>query len=84
MNRTGSQESRPLSCDEQLALWVSGESVHNSARDECCPDFSCCQPSLLQPPEVRQAFADASPDEREKWLMVFLGSAVPGVYVARG
>lgn len=30
---------------EQMRLWVSGESVHSDHRglgEECCPDFSCC------------------------------------------
>ena len=26
----------------QMWLWVFGKSTHNTLRDECCPDFSCC------------------------------------------
>ena len=26
----------------QMWLWVFGKSIHNTLRDECCPDFSCC------------------------------------------
>jgi hypothetical protein len=44
---------------EQLEKWVQGESVHNTERDECCPDFSCCQPELLAPKVTREAFAKA-------------------------
>ena len=31
----------------QLYLWLSGISEHNQVDDECCPDFSCCVPSLF-------------------------------------
>ncbi len=26
--------------------WVNGRSIHNDVDGECCPDFSCCVPSL--------------------------------------
>lgn len=32
--------------DEQLDMWLEGKSVHNPTTNECCPDFSCCVPSL--------------------------------------
>jgi len=32
---------------DQLKHWLSGDSRHNTERDECCPDFSCCYPELL-------------------------------------
>jgi hypothetical protein len=41
---------------------------------ECCPDFSCCHPELLAPPEVRQAFKAASTEERGKFLHQFLAA----------
>ena len=28
----------------QVFMWVQGNSLHNPIRDECCPDFSCCDP----------------------------------------
>lgn len=31
----------------QAKQWISGESVHNTIDDECCPDFSCCEPNLF-------------------------------------
>jgi len=69
-----------MTSDEQLALWVKGESVHNGDKEdpesECCPDFSCCQPDLLQPVEVRRAFQAASDSERFKFLSTFLGAAL--------
>jgi hypothetical protein len=66
------------SYDEQLTLWVAGESVHVTIpgrkrhTTDCCPDFSCCQPALLQPLEVRQAFVTASESERHFFLLRFL------------
>ena len=66
---------RPMTCDEQIALWVNGESVHNSAREECCPDFSCCQPSLLWPKEMREMFRDC-PERRNAMLFGALGAAI--------
>lgn len=53
-------KGREMTFGKQLELWVAGESVHNDARDECCPDFSCCKPDLLWPKWKRVQFADAS------------------------
>ena len=67
------------SIDEQLRLWVEGTSVHHALQrggHECCPDFSCCKPHLLQPIEVRRAFVAADERGRNKFLMVFLGGAI--------
>ncbi len=44
---------------EQLALWLKGEDVHNDERDECCPDFSCCDEKNRWPQEIREEFAEA-------------------------
>lgn len=66
-------------CDEQTRLWVEGESVHSDHRGlgpECCPDFSCCHPGLLQPVEVRRAFLVADEKTRHSLLMVFLGGMI--------
>lgn len=35
------------SIDYQLDEWVAGRPVHNTKRDECCPDFSCCQSNMM-------------------------------------
>jgi hypothetical protein len=48
--------------EEQLERWVKGEPVHNGKTvesGECCPDFSCCDASLLWPVEERKIFRDA-------------------------
>ena len=72
-----------ISCDEQLRRWVDGESVHRlftvkrlkcDDDGECCPDFSCCKPELMQPIEVRKAFAVANDEDRHGMLMMFLGA----------
>lgn len=66
-------------CAEQARLWVEGESVHSDHRGigpECCPDFSCCNPDLLQPAEVRRAFAAADPKTQGRLCMTFLGGMI--------
>jgi hypothetical protein len=40
----------------QLSEWVKGNSIHNDVDDECCPDFSCCTPLLLQPKKIRETY----------------------------
>lgn len=32
---------------DQGKTWVNGKSEHNAIDNECCPDFSCCVPSLF-------------------------------------
>jgi hypothetical protein len=62
-----------LSCEEQIRRWVAGESIHNTTRDECCPDFSCCNPSILTPLELRKAFLEGDGQQRNRMLAGFLG-----------
>ena len=40
---------RKLSGYKQLILWLFGKSTHNYVTDECCPDFSCCVPTIKEP-----------------------------------
>ena len=65
-----------MTADEQLELWVLGESRCPNDRDECCPDFSCCMPKLLADKKVREAFANADDEARAAMLGMFLGAAV--------
>lgn len=69
-----------MTCDEQLALWVQGQNVHNDERGECCPDFACCQPNNHMTPEQRLRFQKAyqEGDEATQWefLTMTLGGAV--------
>lgn len=77
-----------MNSEDQLKLWMKGESVHNEERKECCPDFSCCKPYLLAPEHERKAFMEAHEkgDEKTKWSMLieFLGRAFSSskIYVA--
>lgn len=66
---------KDMTCDEQLEEWVKGNNIHNSARDECCPDFSCCQDQFSATLEERRAFKE-HPEVRESMLMSFLGKLI--------
>lgn len=35
-------------CFIQGLLWIENQSFHNDIDSECCPDFSCCEPTLLE------------------------------------
>ena len=63
---------------QQIDAWVNGNSVDIETKygKQCCPDFSCCHPELLQPVEIRKAFQAASESERMKFLAMFLGEAM--------
>jgi hypothetical protein len=32
----------------QTLQWAEGNPHHNYVDDECCPDFSCCQPDRFE------------------------------------
>lgn len=63
--------------EEQLKKWVQGNSIHNTERDECCPDFSCCRPELMADEETRLKFAKAhlegDDDTKMRMLYGFMG-----------
>ena len=75
------------SVDYQLKQWVAGNPVHNPIRDECCPDFSCCN-GKIAPVEQRERFVKAVVEKDEKTQMemlgMFLGNAFSDekIYVA--
>ncbi len=75
-----------MTSDEQLAQWLKGNPVHNDIRDECCPDFSCCDPELLASEEERKTFVDANDETRHMMLMGFLAAMMTNedkkVYIA--
>lgn len=62
--------------DKQLEEWVKGNSLCPNDRGECCPDFSCCTPSLLADEDARIAFSNASDEERMSFFGMFLGAAI--------
>lgn len=83
------KEEYSKSCEVQLADWVAGSSVHNVAFNECCPDFSCCNPKLLWPEEQRKVFASATPEVQQQMLTMGLQAMIeseenpiPEVYVS--
>lgn len=46
-------------CLTQTERWAAGEPVHNFTDEECCPDFSCCEPKLFTQSEAeRQRILD--------------------------
>lgn len=59
----------------QVARWAAGGAGHGEDGG-CCPDFGCCRPALLQPPEVRAAFAGAGGRDRVALFGRFLAAAV--------
>jgi len=80
-----------MTIEWQLELWLAGNSVHNKVRDECCPDFSCCNPELLAPQDVRAKFCKAYLEKDDTtthgFLMHFLGAMIAAnsdepVYIA--
>jgi len=65
------------SVDHQVKHWAAGIPTHNPIGDECCPDFSCCQPSLLMDGPARKRFLEAhlsgDDETRHNMLMMCLG-----------
>lgn len=61
------------SSKKQLEQWVKGTPEHNDERGECCPDFSCCVPSLLASDEDRRLYADACESGNDAVKMAMLG-----------
>ena len=58
---------------QQTSEWLNGNPQHNKVDDECCPDFSCCQPDLLAPKEVREIFYNAEKTGNQKLIDRMLG-----------
>lgn len=61
--------------EKQLKLWVEGKPIHNEERNECCPDFSCCQSDLLAPKDIREKFYAGDESTRTEMLGYFLSVA---------
>lgn len=61
---------------EQLEKWVKGVNVHNEERDECCPDFACCQPNKHWPlsyrKEFKKVYEEQGPEAIEPMLIAGL------------
>lgn len=61
-----------MTYDEQLDAWAAGDSRHG---EQCCPDFSCCEPDLKAPDDERRLFL-TRPELRDQLCMGFLGRAM--------
>ena len=76
------------SVNHQVKWWAAGIPTHNPIGDECCPDFSCCQPQLLMGEAGRVAFLKAhesgDDETRHNMLMMCLGGLLSdkNVYIA--
>lgn len=60
----------------QVKEWVKGNPLHNTIRDECCPDFSCCNGGNIMPKEVREKFMDAYKNNDEKLMWDIMGTGL--------
>lgn len=38
----------------QTLAWAQGRPYHNRVDNECCPDFSCCQPAMFERDEGKR------------------------------
>ena len=47
------------SINHQTKRWAEGTPLHNTVRDECCPDFSCCNGGKMMPIEARARLLEA-------------------------
>ena len=61
-----------MTSEQQLHFWEKGQSYHIKG-GECCPDFSCCNPKLLAPQEVRTLFVSAVNKENSALRYRLLG-----------
>jgi hypothetical protein len=78
-----------MKIQDQLDQWVDGNPIHNDERDECCPDFSCCNGNIVDK-DVRErfvrAYREGDGETQDQMLMMFLGNAFSDkdIYVAGG
>jgi hypothetical protein len=69
---------------EQLEKWVNGENIHNPTRDECCPDFACCQPNNHFSKELRIKFLETYRQGGAEAVEPMLMMALSGVTASSG
>lgn len=76
------------SVDHQVKHWADGIPTHNPIGDECCPDFSCCNPSSLMDEGARKRFLNAhlsgDDETKSKMSLMCLGELLSdeNVYIA--
>lgn len=67
-----------MKIEEQLDQWVMGNPIHNNERDECCPDFSCCNGSMASEKERKRfakAYYEGDEEVQFQMLIMFLSNA---------
>jgi hypothetical protein len=69
---------------DQLELWVQGQNVHNVERNECCPDFACCQPNNHFSIEARKKFLHLYKTEGLKACLPLMAMAMEGALAGAG
>lgn len=60
------------SSKQQLEDWYNGISVHNMKKDECCPDFSCCNREIKTTFLLREKFCDAANNNDQETIDLIL------------
>lgn len=64
----------------QVIKWAQGVPLHNPVRDECCPDFSCCNGGHMIPIEARtalqKAYLNGDKETVQKICMMWLSGLV--------
>ncbi len=68
------------SSEYQLSQWVEGNPLHNPIRDECCPDFSCCDGNMMDS-KTRKRFSDAYKSGDRETQYKILAMALSGLIV---
>lgn len=58
--------------DEQLDRWLVGDAQCPNDDGECCPDFSCCDPSIAASMEEKLAFVEGTDHVRNHLMLKFL------------
>ena len=54
------------SVTHQVTCWEDGNPLHNTVRDECCPDFSCCNGGNMMSKDARTRLLEAHIDGDEE------------------
>lgn len=64
---------------QQIEEWAKGNPIHDSKKNQCCPDFSCCTGDIVEEKvrlRFKKAFVEKDHDTVNQMLMMFLGRAI--------
>ena len=67
------------SVSHQVKYWAKGIPLHNPVRDECCPDFSCCNGGSMMPVEARKRLEQAHLAGDEETVQAICMSGLSGL-----